>query len=128
MRGLQTPEMLWVMVIVCRGGIWEILTDSLGRDELAEEGAEEDEDEGEADPDQELQRQAGLHLVVGPLVGCGDRRPGSVLRAWTACPCAPMPAAGRAVLRACSSGHCPHWTSEVALFSLVSWGDLSRGK
>ena len=43
-RGLQTPEMLWVMVIVCRGGIWEILTDSLGRDELAEEGAEEDED------------------------------------------------------------------------------------
>lgn len=30
--------MLWVS-----GGIWEILTDSLGRDELAEEGAEEDE-------------------------------------------------------------------------------------
>lgn len=43
-RGLQTPEMLWVMVIACRGGIWEILTDSLGRDDLAEEGAEEDED------------------------------------------------------------------------------------
>ena len=42
-RGLQTPEMLWVMVIACRGGIWEILTDSLGRDDLAEEGAEEDE-------------------------------------------------------------------------------------
>lgn len=43
-RGLQASEMLWVMVMACRGGMWEILTDSLGRDELAEEGAEEDED------------------------------------------------------------------------------------
>lgn len=44
MRGLQAPEMLWLVVMARRGGIWEILTDSLGRDELAEEGAEEDED------------------------------------------------------------------------------------
>lgn len=43
-RGLQAPEMLWLVVMARRGGIWEILTDSLGRDELAEEGAEEDED------------------------------------------------------------------------------------
>lgn len=39
---------------------------------MAEEGAEEDEDEWEGDPDQELQRKAGPHLGVGPLVGCGD--------------------------------------------------------
>ena len=43
-RGLQAPEMLWLVVMARRGGISEILTDSLGRDELAEEGAEEDED------------------------------------------------------------------------------------
>lgn len=49
---------------------------------MAEEGTEEDEDEWEADPDQELQRQVGLHLVVGPLVGCRDRRLGLVLCGW----------------------------------------------
>lgn len=41
---------------------------------MAKERAEEDESEREGDPDQVLQRQAGLHLVVGPLVGCRDTR------------------------------------------------------
>lgn len=41
---------------------------------MAKERAEEDENEREGDPDQVLQRQAGLHLVVGPLVGCRDMR------------------------------------------------------
>ena len=49
---------------------------------MTEEGTEEDEDEWEGDPDQELQRQVGLHLVVGPLVGCRDRRLGLVLCGW----------------------------------------------
>lgn len=44
---------------------------------MAEEGAEEDESKWEGDPDEVLQRQVGLHLVVGPLVGCRDTRPGS---------------------------------------------------
>lgn len=48
---------------------------------MAEEGAEEDEDEWEGDPDQELQRKAGPHLRVGPLVGCGDTCLG-LGRAW----------------------------------------------
>lgn len=55
----------------------QVLTNGLGRDELAEEGAEEDESKGEGDPDEVLQRQVGLHLVIGPLVGCRDTRPGS---------------------------------------------------
>lgn len=46
------------------------LTHSLGRDELAKEGTEEDEDEWEGDPGQVLQGKAGLHLSIGPLVGC----------------------------------------------------------
>lgn len=55
----------------------QVLTNGLGRDELAEEGAEEDESKWEGDPDEVLQRQVGLHLVVGPLVGCRDTHPGS---------------------------------------------------
>lgn len=49
---------------------WKALTHSLRRDELAKEGTEEDEDKGEGDPGQVLQRKAGLHLGIGPLVGC----------------------------------------------------------
>lgn len=52
----------------------EVLTNSLGRDEVAEVGAEEDEDKWEGHPHQELQRKAGLYLGVGPLVDCGDTR------------------------------------------------------
>lgn len=50
----------------------EVLTNSLGRDEVAEVGTEEDEDKWEGHPHQELQRQAGLHLGIGPLVDCRD--------------------------------------------------------
>lgn len=83
-----------------------VLTNGLGRDELAEEGAEEDENEWEGDPGQELQRQAGLHLVIGPLVGCRDTSPHSV-PAWMAC------------AHACSSGPCTR--SGLTLFDLTRW-------
>lgn len=56
------------------------LTHSLGRDELAKERTEEDEDKREGDPGQVLQRKAGLHLGIGPLVGCRNMNtePGTV--------------------------------------------------
>ena len=73
---------------------------------MAEEGAEEDEDEGEGDPDQELQRQVGLHLVVGPLVGCRDRHLGSGPSGWHVT-ATPMPAAQDSMLGACSLQGCP---------------------
>lgn len=60
----------------------EVLTNSLGGDEVAKEGAEEDENKWEGDPGQELERQAGLHLVVGPLVGCRDTHLSSI-PVWT---------------------------------------------
>lgn len=54
--------------------MWEVLTDSLGRDEVAEVGTEEDEGKWEGHPHQVLQRQVGLHLGIGPLVDCRDTR------------------------------------------------------
>lgn len=63
----------------------KLLTNSLGRDEVAEEGAEEDEDKREGDPDQVLQRKAGLRLGIGPLVGCRDTRWGQLDGGGGAC-------------------------------------------
>lgn len=69
-----------------------VLTNSLGRDEVAEVGAEEDEDKWEGHPHQELQRKVGLHLGVGPLVDWRHTL-GSVPRGWedTARPLHPTP-------------------------------------
>lgn len=45
---------------------------------MAKEGTKEDEDKWEGDPGQVLQRKAGLHLGIGPLVGCMNTESGSV--------------------------------------------------
>lgn len=45
---------------------------------MAKEGTEEDEDKWEGDPGQVLQRKAGLHLGIRPLVGCRNTDPGPV--------------------------------------------------
>lgn len=53
-------------------------TDSLRRDQVAEEGGEEDEDEGVGDPGDVLQGHVPPQLPVNPLIGwstnSADRR------------------------------------------------------
>lgn len=80
---------------------------------MAKEGAEEDESEREGDPDQVLQRQAGLHLGVGPLVGCGDNAPGPACLAGAL----PPPHAARGL--SARSTHAGGWGAVPS--DLVRW-------